>query len=159
MLKPSAQKVQDALNALGFQDFKVLELPASTRSAVEAAQAVGCQVGQIAKSLVFKTKNSQRPLLVIASGVNRVDINRIGELTGVKIAKADADFVRQQTGFTIGGVPPVGHSQPLDTFIDADLLAYDHLWAAAGTPHAVFQLTPDDLVRITGGQVEEFKQI
>ena len=159
MLKPSAQKVQDALNALGFQDFTVLELPASTRSAVEAGQAVGCQVGQIAKSLVFKTKNSQRPLLVIASGVNRVDVNRIGELTGVKITKADADFVRQQTGFTIGGVPPVGHSQPLDTFIDADLLAYDHLWAAAGTPHAVFQLTPDDLVRITGGQVEEFKQI
>ena len=159
MLKPSAQKVQDALNALGFQDFTILELPASTRSAAEAAQAVGCQVGQIAKSLVFKTKNSQRPLLVIASGVNRVDVNRIGELTGVKIAKADADFVRQQTGFTIGGVPPVGHSQPLDTFIDADLLAYDHLWAAAGTPHAVFQLTPDDLVRITGGQVEEFKQI
>ena len=159
MLKPSAQKVQDALNALGFQDFTVLELPASTRSAAEAAQAIGCQVGQIAKSLVFKTKNSQRPLLVIASGVNRVDVKRIGDLTGVKIANADADFVRQQTGFTIGGVPPVGHSQPLDTFIDADLLAYDHLWAAAGTPHAVFQLTPDDLVRITGGQVEEFKQI
>ena len=96
---------------------------------------------------------------MIASGVNRVDVNRLGELTGVNLAKADADFVRQQTGFTIGGVPPVGHSQPLDTFIDADLLAYDHLWAAAGTPHAVFQLTPDNLVRITGGQVEEFKQI
>jgi prolyl-tRNA editing enzyme YbaK/EbsC (Cys-tRNA(Pro) deacylase) len=159
MLKPSAQKVQDALNALGLQNFTVLELPASTRSAAEAAQAVGCQVGQIAKSLVFKTKTSQRPLLVIASGINRVDVKRIGELTGGKIAKADADFVRQQTGFTIGGVPPVGHSQPLDTFIDADLLAYDHIWAAAGTPHAVFQLTPDDLVRITGGQVEDIKQI
>lgn len=159
MLKPSAQKVQDALNALGLQNFTVLELPASTRSAAEAAQAVGCQVGQIAKSLVFKTKTSQRPLLVIASGINRVDVKRIGELTGRKIAKADADFVRQQTGFTIGGVPPVGHSQPLDTFIDADLLAYDHIWAAAGTPHAVFQLTPDDLVRITGGQVEDIKQI
>ena len=159
MLKPSAQKVQDALNALGLQNFTVLELPASTRSAAEAAQAVGCQVGQIAKSLVFKTKTSQRPLLVIASGINRVDVKRVGELTGGKIAKADADFVRQQTGFTIGGVPPVGHSQPLDTFIDADLLAYDHIWAAAGTPHAVFQLTPDDLVRITGGQVEDIKQI
>ena len=159
MLKPSAQKVQDALNALGFQNFTIHELPDSTRSAAEAAQAVGCQVGQIAKSLIFKIKTSQRPLLVIASVQNRVDVKLVGELTGGQLARADADFVRQQTGFSIGGVPPIGHSQPLDTFIDADLLAYDHLWAAAGTPHAVFQLTPDNLVRITGGQVEEFKQI
>jgi len=159
MLKSSAQKVQDALDTLGFHNITVLELPASTRSAAEAAQAVGCQVGQIAKSLVFKTKTSQRPVLVIASGVNRVDIRQVGELIGEKITKADADFVRQQTGFAIGGVPPVGHSKPLDIFIDADLLTYNQIWAAAGTPHAVFQLNPDDLLAMTGGQVAELKQI
>ena len=159
MLKSSARKVQDALDALGFHNITVLELPASTRSAVEAAQAIGCQVGQIAKSLVFKTKTSQRPVLVIASGANRVDLRQVGELIGEKITKADADFVRQQTGFAIGGVPPVGHNKPLDIFIDADLLNYDQIWAAAGTPHAVFQLTPDDLVAMTGGQVTELKQI
>ena len=158
MLKSSAQKVQDALDALGFQNINVLELPASTRSAAEAAQAIDCQVGQIAKSLIFKTKTSQRPVLVIASGVNRVDVRRVNELIGEKITKADADFVRQQTGFAIGGVPPVGHSKPLDIFIDADLLTYDQIWAAAGTPHAVFQLTPVDLVAMTGGQVAELKQ-
>ena len=159
MLKPSAQKVQDALNALGFQNFTIHELPDSTRSAAEAAQAVGCQVGQIAKSLIFKTKTSPRPPPLIASGQPRADVKLVGELTGGQLARADADFVRQQTGFSIGGVPPIGHSQPLDTFIDADLLAYDHIWAAAGTPHAVFQLTPDDLVRMTGGQVAAIKQI
>lgn len=159
MLKSSAQKVQDALDALGFHNITVLELPASTRSAAEAAQAIGCQVGQIAKSLVFKTKTSQHPVLVIASGANRVDVKQVGQLVGDKISKADADFVRQQTGFAIGGVPPVGHSQSVDIFIDADLLAYDQIWAAAGTPHAVFQLTPDDLVAMTGGHVAELKQI
>jgi prolyl-tRNA editing enzyme YbaK/EbsC (Cys-tRNA(Pro) deacylase) len=159
MLKSSAQKVQDALDVLGFQNITVVELPTSTRSAAEAAQAIGCQVGQIAKSLVFKTKTSQRPVLVIASGVNRVDVRQVGELIGEKITKADADFVRQQTGFAIGGVPPVGHGRPLDIFIDADLLTYDQIWAAAGTPQAVFQLTPDDLVAMTGGQVAELKQI
>jgi prolyl-tRNA editing enzyme YbaK/EbsC (Cys-tRNA(Pro) deacylase) len=157
-LKSSAQKVQDALSALGFKNITVQELPASTRSAAEAARAVGCQVGQIAKSLVFKTKAAQRPILVIASGVNKVDPQRVGALTGEKITMADADFVRQETGFAIGGVPPVGHSQLLETFIDADLLTYNHIWAAAGTPHAVFQLTPQDLVTMTEGRVADIKQ-
>jgi prolyl-tRNA editing enzyme YbaK/EbsC (Cys-tRNA(Pro) deacylase) len=152
MLRSSAQKVQDALRALGFQ-FEVVELPASTRSAAEAANSVGCQVGQIAKSLVFKTKHTQRPVLVIASGANRVDEAKIGELAGEPIEKADADFVREHTGFVIGGVPPVGHLELLLTFIDEDLILYKEIWAAAGTPHAVFCLIPQDLVKMTGGQV------
>lgn len=151
-LSPSAQKVQQALQALGLT-LQVVELPDSTRTAVEAAQAVGCQVGQIVKSLVFKTKRSQRPLLVIASGSNRVDEKLIEARLGEPLGKADAEFVRQQTGFAIGGVPPLGHASPLLTFIDQDLLQYKRVWAAAGTPHAVFALDPADLARMTGGEI------
>jgi prolyl-tRNA editing enzyme YbaK/EbsC (Cys-tRNA(Pro) deacylase) len=156
-LSASARKVQLALQSLGL-DLQVVELPGSTRTAVEAAQAVGCQVGQIVKSLVFKAKRSQRPILVVASGQNRVDERRIEALIGEPLGKADADFVRQHTGFVIGGVPPVGHTQPLETFIDEDLLQYGEIWAAAGTPHAVFRLTPGDLVKITVGRVAAIKQ-
>jgi prolyl-tRNA editing enzyme YbaK/EbsC (Cys-tRNA(Pro) deacylase) len=152
MLSASAQRVQDALDSFGVT-LQVVELPASTRSAIEAAQAVGCQVEQIAKSLVFKAQDSDRPVLVIASGPNRVSEGRLGELLGEAIGKADADFVRQRTGFVIGGVPPVGHIERMPTFVDEDLLQYDTIWAAAGTPHAVFQLQPHDLVRITSGIV------
>ena len=155
-LSSSARKVQEALNALGMS-LEVVELPASTRTAPEAAQAVGCQVGQIVKSLVFKAKRSERPILVIASGANRVDERKIEALIGEPLGKADADFVRQQTGFVIGGVPPLGHSQPLETFIDEDLLQYEYVWAAAGTPHAVFKLNPGDLERMTGGRIMEIK--
>jgi prolyl-tRNA editing enzyme YbaK/EbsC (Cys-tRNA(Pro) deacylase) len=155
-LSGSARKVQEALNALGMS-LQVVELPNSTRTAVEAAQAVGCQVGQIVKSLVFKAKRSERPILVIASGQNRVDEKRIEALIGEPLGKADADFVRQHTGFVIGGVPPVGHLEKLVTFIDQDLLGFDELWAAAGTPHAVFRTRPEELVRMTGGQVVEIK--
>ena len=152
MLSSSAQRVQDALDEHGIS-LQVVELPDSTRSAIEAAQAMGCQVEQIAKSLVFIAQLSNRPVLVIASGSNRVNEKRIGELLGEKIAKANADFVRQRTGFVIGGVPPVGHAERVVTFIDEDLLGHTQIWAAAGTPHAVFQLSPADLVRITSGQV------
>jgi prolyl-tRNA editing enzyme YbaK/EbsC (Cys-tRNA(Pro) deacylase) len=114
---------------------------------------VGCQLGQIVKSLVFKGKRSERPILVIASGTNRVNERAIEVLIGEPLGKADADFVRQRTGFSIGGVPPVGHTEPLLTFVDQDLLAFDEIWAAAGTPNAVFRLTPQDLARMTGGQV------
>ena len=151
-LSASAQRFQDALKGLGFS-LQVVELPDSTRTAVEAAQAVGCQVGQIVKSLVFKAKRSERPILVIASGTNRVNERAIEALIGEPLGKADADFVRQRTGFVIGGVPPVGHTEPLLTFVDQDLLAFDEIWAAAGTPNAVFRLTPHDLVRMTGGEV------
>jgi prolyl-tRNA editing enzyme YbaK/EbsC (Cys-tRNA(Pro) deacylase) len=151
-LSPSAKKFQDALQALGFE-LIVVELPDSTRTSMEAAQAIGCQVGQIAKSLVFKGKRSERPLLVVASGANRVNEKIIEALISEPLGKADADFVRLHTGYTIGGVPPVGHAEPMLTYIDQDLLHYHEIWAAAGTPNAVFRLAPTDLVRMTGGEV------
>lgn len=156
-LSPSAKKVQHALTALGLP-LEVVELPGSTRTAVEAAQAIGCQVGQIVKSLVFKSKRSQRPILVIASGINRVDEKKIEALIGEPLGKADAGFVRQHTGFVIGGVPPVGHLQPLETYIDEDLLQYEEIWAAAGTPHAVFRLQPKDLEQMSAGRVVSVKE-
>ncbi len=151
-LSASAQKVQDALTALGFS-MQVVELPASTRTAVEAAQAVGCNVGQIVKSLIFKGRDSGRPLLILASGANRVDLEKAAAAVGDALDKADADFVRQHTGFAIGGVPPLGHTEALETLIDVDLLQYPEVWAAAGTPNAVFCLSPADLQRVTGGRV------
>jgi prolyl-tRNA editing enzyme YbaK/EbsC (Cys-tRNA(Pro) deacylase) len=151
-LPASAQKVQDALREMGHPG-KVVILPGSTRTAEEAAAAVGCQVSQIAKSLVFRGRDSGRPVLVIACGANRVDERLVAELIGEALAKADADFVREQTGFAIGGVPPIGHRQPILTLIDEDLLAFDEIWAAAGTSHAVFPSEPEELVRLTGGRV------
>jgi len=153
-LKPSAQRVQEALAALGFTN-QVMELPESTRTAAEAAQAVGCTVGQIAKSLLFQGKQSGRPLLVIASGANRVDERALQAVAGEKVRKADADVVRSLTGYVIGGVPPLGHTQPLATYIDAHLLAYGQIWAAAGHPNAVFALNGAELVAMTGGAVVE----
>jgi prolyl-tRNA editing enzyme YbaK/EbsC (Cys-tRNA(Pro) deacylase) len=151
-LSSSAQKVQEALESLGLS-LEVVELPDSTRTAVEAAQAVGCQLGQIVKSLIFKAKRSQRPVMVLASGANRVNEKRIEALIDEPLGKADAEFVRQHTGFAIGGVPPVGLQEEIQTFVDQDLLLYEDLWAAAGTPHAVFRLSPQDLVKIASGQV------
>jgi prolyl-tRNA editing enzyme YbaK/EbsC (Cys-tRNA(Pro) deacylase) len=151
-LSPSAQRVQHALQEKGLS-LQVIELPASTRTAVEAAQAVGCQVGQIVKSLIFRATESDRPVLVLASGANRVDEQRIAALLSEPVARADADFVRERTGYAIGGVPPVGHLETMPAFIDQDLLDYNEIWAAAGTPHAVFRLTPSDLTRITAGRV------
>ncbi len=156
-LKESAKRVQDALAARGFV-FEVREFPQGTRTAAEAAAAIGCEVAQIAKSLVFRARESGRPVLVIASGANRVDEQAVAALIGEKIGRADADFVRATTGFAIGGVPPLGHDTPPLTLIDRDLLAVAEIWAAAGTPNAVFRLTPEDLVTMTGGQVAEIKQ-
>lgn len=155
-LKPSAQKVQDTLAALGFTN-RIVEFAESTRTSAEAAAAVGCTVGQIAKSLIFAGKRSGRAVLVIASGSNRVDEKKLKALLGENVVRPDADFVRGQTGYVIGGVPPVGHAQPLVTYIDADLLQYEEIWAAAGHPNAVFPLTPAELVRMTGGMVVEIK--
>ncbi len=157
MLSSSAQKVQAALQAHGY-DLQVVELPDSTRTAAEAAQAIGCQVGQIVKSLVFKGKRSGRAILVEASGSNRVDERALEALIGEPLGKADADFVRERTGFVIGGVPPVAHAEELPTYIDEDLLQYSEIWAAAGTPHAVFRLTPEALLALTGGQVAALKE-
>ena len=146
---PSALKVQAELG----EDFQVLEFETSTRTAADAAEAIGCAVGQIAKSLIFSAMDSGRPVLAIASGSVRVDEARLSELLAEGVGRADAGFVRKHTGFAIGGVPPVGHrTRPL-IFIDETLLEFETIWAAAGTPNAVFQLRPDDLVRLTGGTV------
>ncbi len=150
-LSRSARRVQAALAGLGLER-EVSELPDSTRTAAEAAAAVGCTVGQIAKSLVFRTEGGEA-VLVVASGDNRVDVERVAAHLGAPIGRPDADFVRSETGFAIGGVPPVGHASPLRTLIDEDLRAFDRIWAAAGNPRAVFELTPAELERITGGEV------
>lgn len=155
-LSPNAQKVQDALHASGMR-LQVLELPASTRTAQDAAQTIGCQVGQIVKSLIFRGKQSGRPLLILVSGTNRVKEERIENLIGEAIGKAQAEYVRELTGFAIGGVPPLGHDHPLETIIDEDLLQYNQIWAAAGTPNAVFCLESRDLQRLTGGKVVRVK--
>lgn len=152
-LANSAQRVQDALHALGFEHLEVREFSQTTRTSAEAATAIGCEVAQIAKSLVFKGRQSGKAILVIASGVNRVNEKRIASLAGEPIERPDADFVRQQTGFVIGGVPPVGHNSALETWIDEDLSQFEAIWAAAGTPFAVFKLSPADLPRMTGGTV------
>ncbi|GHO82970.1 YbaK/EbsC family protein [Dictyobacter formicarum] len=151
-MKARARFVQNTLQTLGYQ-VEVVELAESTRTAKEAAQAIGCQVAQIVKSLIFKTKDTHKPILVVASGSNRVNEKKLGELVGEPIERANPDFVRQHTGYAVGGVAPVGHPEPLTTFIDQDLLQYDQIWAAAGTPFAVFQLTPRDLQGMTQGQV------
>ena len=156
MLSSSAQRVQDVLRTLGFQH-EVMELPQTTRSAAEAAEAVGCQVGQIAKSLVFRGKQSGKPLLVVASGANRVNEKRMAELLGEPIERATPDFVRERTGFAIGGIPPVGHAEPIETYLDEDLLQFSEIWAAAGNPNAVFKLAPSDLLAMTGGRVAPVK--
>ena len=155
-LKKSAEKVQIALNKFGVE-LNVTELPDSTRTAQEAANAIGCTVGQIAKSLIFKGKTSQSPVLIIASGTNRVNENAIKEYAGEELEKADAKFVLEHTGFAIGGIPPVGHKTPIITFIDQDLMQYDEIWAAAGTPNAVFKLTPKILAEITKGSIINVK--
>jgi Cys-tRNA(Pro) deacylase len=156
-LSSSAKMVQDALAAFGV-DCHVKELTDSTRTAVDAANAVGCDVAQIVKSLVFRGKTTGDPVFVVASGANRVNEKALAAFVGEKIEKADADFVRDRTGFAIGGVSPVGHPAPLRTFVDEDLLQFDELWAAAGTPHALFSLTPAQLCQITSGQIVSIKK-
>lgn len=151
-LPDSARRVQQALTAAGLSS-QVVQLPQSARTANDAAAAIGCGVEQIVKSLVFRRTDSSEPVLVLASGPNRVDERLVASALNAGIAKADADFVRSTTGYAIGGIPPLGHQQPIETLIDEDLLRLDTIWAAAGTPHAVFSIHPDDLVRATGGRV------
>ena len=155
-LSPSAQKVQDALHALGFTN-QVIEFSRTTRSAAEAAQAVGCQVAQIVKSLIFKTQQTHEPILVVVSGANRVNEKKLSDLLQELIEKPDAEFVRQKTGYTIGGVAPVGFTEKLETFVDEGLLKFEEIWAAAGNPNAVFKLTPEELVKMTGGRIVSIK--
>ncbi len=149
----SVQRVQQALQSFDLP-LVVVEVPASTRTVPEAARALGCSEGQIVKSLVFRGERTGEAILVVASGSNRVKEERLAALVGEPVVLADAAFVRSRTGFAIGGVPPLAHSEPLETFIDADLMQYDEVWAAAGTPHHVFRLTPRELVQVVSdGQV------
>ncbi|MGE5248895.1 MAG: YbaK/EbsC family protein [Bacteroidota bacterium] len=155
-LSPSAQRIQDLLTTQGYSA-TVIEHAESTRTAQEAAERAGCALGQITKSLIFKGKTTGKPILVLTSGANRVDEKRIADYAGEPIRRADADFVRAVTGFAIGGVPPLGHTQPMETYIDADLLLYETIWAAAGTPNAIFELSPAELQRMTAGKVMQVK--
>lgn len=155
-LSPSAQKVYDALLALNL-NCEILEFQESTRTAQDAADRIGCTLGQIVKSLIFKGAASGKPILVLTSGANRVDEKRISAYAGEGIVRADPDFVRNVTGFAIGGVPPLGHAQKLETYLDEDLLQYETIWAAAGTPNAVFELPAKDLQRITDGTIAPVK--
>jgi prolyl-tRNA editing enzyme YbaK/EbsC (Cys-tRNA(Pro) deacylase) len=155
-LSSSAQKIQDILLARGF-GCTVIEFQESTRTSAEAAERVGCQLGQIVKSLIFRGQASGKPVLVLTSGANRVDEKLIGQYAGEAIGRADAEFARLATGFAIGGIPPLGHAQPLETYLDEDLLQYEKIWAAAGTPNAVFELTPNDLKKMTSGKVTRVK--
>ncbi|MBI4561737.1 MAG: YbaK/EbsC family protein [Candidatus Rokubacteria bacterium] len=146
--------MQEALAALGI-DREVIQLSVSAKTSREAAEALGVSVAQIAKSLVFTANGS--PVLVIASGANRVDELKLEGLAGGKIRKADPDTVKQATGFTIGGVPPFGHTAPLPTFVDRDLLQYEVIYPAAGVPECVFPVSPEELLRATGGTVADLR--
>jgi prolyl-tRNA editing enzyme YbaK/EbsC (Cys-tRNA(Pro) deacylase) len=146
----SALRVQEILGPA----YRVVEFNESTGTSAEAAAAIGCTLAQIAKSLVFRSA-SGKPVLVVASGVNRVDEKRVGQIIGEKIGRADADFVRENTGYAIGGVPPVGHRTTPIVVLDDDLKSFAEIWAAAGTPNAVFRLTPQQLQSLTGGEFAE----
>jgi len=155
-LTTSVKQVQKKLLELGHPN-EVVKLTDSARTAQEAADALGCEVAQIAKSIIFKLISTNQPLLVVASGINRIDEKLVAQKLHDKLGKADAVFVRESTGFVIGGVPPLGHKKPILTLIDEDLFLYDTIWAAAGHQKAVFQLTPDELEKMTKGQVVSVK--
>ena len=156
-LAKSALSVQETLKTFELE-CKVLELPSSTRTAVDAASSIGCDIVQILKSLIFKTKNTNKPVLVLASGPNQVDIKQIEIFLSESISKADADFAREVTGFAIGGIPPIGHKKIIDLiYIDQDLIDLNEVWAAAGTPNSVFCIKSKDLLKATGGKVINIK--
>lgn len=150
-LKASSMKVQAFLSQHG-QDFVVQQLPDSTRTAKDAAKAIGCTVSQIAKSLIFEHGETGAPVLVVASGTNTVCTDKVKEATGITLEKAGASFVRDKVGYAIGGVPPVAHNEKIQTLLDKDLRQYPEIWAAAGTPNSVFKLNPRSLGELTQGQ-------
>jgi len=152
-LSSSAQRVQDALAAAGVAT-RIVEYDVPARTSAEAAAVLGCAVGQIAKSLIFRAASGS-PVLVIASGAHRVDEAKIAALAGEPIGKADADFVRAVTGYAIGGIPPLAHAQPLRTFVDRNLMQYETVYAAGGTPHAMFPIVPAELVQVAGGTIAD----
>ncbi|MBS0652092.1 MAG: YbaK/EbsC family protein [Verrucomicrobia bacterium] len=156
LMTKNAQTIQEILIQRGI-DTKVIEFSSSTRTAADAAHAIGCDVAQILKSLIFRTKNTHRPILVLVSGANRANEQLVEASVGEEIVKADADFTREVTGFAIGGIPPIGHKQKIETYIDEDLLKLNELWAAAGTPHSVFSISSHLIVGLTEGRVIKVK--
>jgi prolyl-tRNA editing enzyme YbaK/EbsC (Cys-tRNA(Pro) deacylase) len=151
---PGVARVRNALDAAGVAS-PIVELPGAARTAQAAAAFLGCDVAQIANSLVFRGANSGDAVLVMSSGARRVDTGKLAATIGEPVAKADAEFVRERTGFAIGGVAPVGHAKPLKAYVETSLAAHAEIWAAAGHPHTVFRLTYGDLLRITGGRAVE----
>lgn len=152
----SLQRVQDALADHGLT-LEVKTFPSSTRTAEDAARSVGCRVEQIAKSLVFRSRRSGDPVIIVTSGGNRVDIGKVSEILGEELEMADANFVRERTGFAVGGVAPVAHDEEIAIYLDRDLFAFERIWAAAGRPDTVFSVEPDELQRMTGGTVIDVK--
>ncbi len=156
-LSRSSEIIKNFLQDVGMS-FEVKTLQESTRTADDAAKAIGCEVGQICKSIIFKSKQSNKPVLVLASGINRINEKSIKDFVGEKILKADADFTREVTGFAIGGIPPIAHRTKIEkVYIDQDLKQYESIWAAAGTPNSVFELNFESLVKMTGGVVVSIK--
>lgn len=157
LLSKNAQRVQEVLQNKGLS-CEVVELSATTRTAKDAAIAIGCDAAQIVKSLLFRTAKTERPIFILASGINQVNEKTIEKFVGETIVKADADFTRDITGFAIGGVPPLGHAQLINhIYIDEDLLQYETLWAAAGTPFAVFNFYSSNIQALTGGKIVSIK--
>lgn len=151
----SVDRVKQALET-GNHSAEILEFPDGTRTAADAAAAIGCTVAQIAKSLVFRADDDV--VLIIASGVNRISMKKVEALLDRKIARADADWVREKTGFAIGGVSPVGHMTSSIVLLDEDLMKLDPVWAAAGSPTHVFKTTAESLVRLSGGRIADVKE-
>ena len=150
LASPSVRRVREALDRAGIAA-AIVELPGAAHTAKAAAAFLGCEVGQIANSLVFRAATTDRAVLVMSSGAKRVDTGRLAAILGEPVAKADADFVRAKTGFAIGGVAPAGHAGDPVTFVDRSLAAHAQIWAAAGHPHTVFPLTYAELLHLTGG--------
>ena len=157
-MHPTARKVAEAATALDLS-ITIKEFDAGTRTAEDAAKAIGCTVAQIVKSLLFVVDG--RPTMALVSGANRLDEKKLAgacEVSRKKVKRSDAETAREATGFAIGGVPPFGHTRQLSTYIDQDLMQFDLIWAAAGTPNAVFSIRPQDLVRVTAGTVVHLKK-
>ena len=154
---PTALRTAQLLRDAGI-DTNVVEFEQPTRTSVDAAAAIGCTVAEIAKSIVFRGESSGQAVVVVASGDNRVSEAKVAAKLGESLARADADFVRTTTGYAIGGVAPIGHSQPVKLLLDEDLLRFATIWAAAGTPFSVFPLTPDQLRTVTGAEWADIRQ-
>ncbi len=155
-LGKSAAKIQSELNKYGLE-LKVVTMQETTRTCIEAANSIGCEVGQIVKSMIFQGKTSGQPVLIVASGNNRINEKKMKGYLGEAVSRPDAKYVQETTGFAIGGIPPVGHINKLTCFIDADLFQYNEIWAAAGTPFDVFCLSPQQLLAITQGKIIDVK--